>query len=672
MATEKFTEVLSFEIEQGDAISEMEKTKKSIIGLREEAASLQKAYKSGSITLEEYAKESVRVEQILKSQTNTYSKLTHQVQGTKSWTDKLTDSFKQQANQTTIAGTNIGQLTTKITSFLNPVTAAVGVVGALGAAYAKSAAGAKDLEFVSNQLSATTQILANQFGDFISSSEDGEGFLTKAFNSLLGGLGPAGIALSEMGRAQALAIEALQEQARNEVKIRGEIQKRLGENAELMAEIADSQTSTTIRAEAFKKIQDNIKTNASDQVEILNKQLASLRLQSASAKDREAHQNKISEKESEIKAIEAGRDKQLSKLEKMQSNMADAAEREAAAKEMIRSEEERMARIATLERNRRGPGLEPIEQVKSGLTEELKLRTEFTESVRTAQDSLAESTKKNTDTFVQGKTAELDALKLFSSEAGRLYATIDKESRFFAGLQLAIDAGLTLSGIEKNAAALKPNQARIYKAAAFLSATASFKQAAQLIGGPAPKFGSGGVSVDAFSTPEERKDARRQVTEANVSDSIGVVAESAGVGAAIGSLFGPAGTLIGGAIGAAVGVGRSIFRNRKRAKEAGFDTGGYTGPGDVHQEAGIVHAGEVVWSQKDVARVGGPAVADAMRPTFKGYADGGVVAHSTTTVADQNFALVNAFKSLPPNVLDLAEFTGEMRKIQYKQSIVNR
>lgn len=37
----------------------------------------------------------------------------------------------------------------------------------------------------------------------------------------------------------------------------------------------------------------------------------------------------------------------------------------------------------------------------------------------------------------------------------------------------------------------------------------------------------------------------------------------------------------------------------------GFSTGGYTGAGGVHEAAGIVHKGEVVFNQKDVARFGG-------------------------------------------------------------------
>lgn len=44
-----------------------------------------------------------------------------------------------------------------------------------------------------------------------------------------------------------------------------------------------------------------------------------------------------------------------------------------------------------------------------------------------------------------------------------------------------------------------------------------------------------------------------------------------------------------------------------------FSVGGYTGPGGVSDVAGIVHKGEIVWSQADIARSGGPVRVEAMR-----------------------------------------------------------
>lgn len=55
----------------------------------------------------------------------------------------------------------------------------------------------------------------------------------------------------------------------------------------------------------------------------------------------------------------------------------------------------------------------------------------------------------------------------------------------------------------------------------------------------------------------------------------------------------------------------------------GWSKGGYTGAGGKYEPAGIVHRGEVVWSQDDVRRAGGVDVVETMR--LRGYASGGVV-----------------------------------------------
>lgn len=62
-----------------------------------------------------------------------------------------------------------------------------------------------------------------------------------------------------------------------------------------------------------------------------------------------------------------------------------------------------------------------------------------------------------------------------------------------------------------------------------------------------------------------------------------------------------------------------------RSTPDGYDQGGYTGPGRRLQPAGIVHRGEVVWSQRDIARAGGVSVVEALRLGYPGFVDGGVV-----------------------------------------------
>ncbi|MDO5534367.1 MAG: hypothetical protein Q4F65_06930 [Propionibacteriaceae bacterium] len=66
-------------------------------------------------------------------------------------------------------------------------------------------------------------------------------------------------------------------------------------------------------------------------------------------------------------------------------------------------------------------------------------------------------------------------------------------------------------------------------------------------------------------------------------------------------------------------------RNNQRA----FAMGGYTGPGGKHEPAGVVHRGEVVWSQDDVAAHGGPHAVDALRRSRFGFAGGGIVPNAS-------------------------------------------
>ncbi|MGY3265797.1 phage tail length tape measure family protein [Lysobacter sp. HA35] len=84
------------------------------------------------------------------------------------------------------------------------------------------------------------------------------------------------------------------------------------------------------------------------------------------------------------------------------------------------------------------------------------------------------------------------------------------------------------------------------------------------------------------------------------------------------------------------GAGGALTAADNPFNTGGYSSGGYTGSGGVHQPAGVVHKGEVVWSQRDIARAGGVGVVEAMRMGRRGYADGGVVTPNmapTTTAA---------------------------------------
>lgn len=86
---------------------------------------------------------------------------------------------------------------------------------------------------------------------------------------------------------------------------------------------------------------------------------------------------------------------------------------------------------------------------------------------------------------------------------------------------------------------------------------------------------------------------------------------------------------------AALGIlqtGAGFLKDSSLAGFLGFSSGGYTGSGGKFEPAGIVHKGEVVWSQDDINRAGGVGIVEALRKGalnfkegLKGYANGGVV-----------------------------------------------
>jgi len=148
-------------------------------------------------------------------------------------------SLKGFGAEAQLSQTRVGQLATQISSFANPVTAAIAVVGGLTAAYAQSTIGAKDLEFAHKQLGAAITVISNEFALLFSGVEDGEGIVSKFVNSMFAmipGLAESTFAIAKAG-------EALEDLARDEKLARGEVALLLGDNIEMLTTLKESQIS---------------------------------------------------------------------------------------------------------------------------------------------------------------------------------------------------------------------------------------------------------------------------------------------------------------------------------------------------------------------------------------------------------------------------------------------
>lgn len=81
-------------------------------------------------------------------------------------------------------------------------------------------------------------------------------------------------------------------------------------------------------------------------------------------------------------------------------------------------------------------------------------------------------------------------------------------------------------------------------------------------------------------------------------------------------------------------VGVATAANVSAIAGIGFSNGGYTGAGGVNDPAGVVHKGEVVWSQSDIRKFGGVASVEALR-------NGNVAAGRSTSSGSSSTAASN-------------------------------
>jgi hypothetical protein len=611
MASEKEEIILDFKVEQGDVISDLEKLKKVIISNKEEQLALTKAYRTGKITQEEYAKESVRVENALKRQQKQYGDTQKAVLGHKSKIDELiksnqnlaktnqglSKSFEQAAGNINIAGTNIGSLTTKISSLANPVTAAAAAVGALASVYASSTIGAKDLEFAQNQLSAAFNLSSNAFASFISSGEDGEGLLSKFTNAVLERYAPA---IAGLSNQLARNIELLEDLGREELSLREEINDVLGDNQELMTQLQDDQLSYNDKIGITNQIITNIRNNQSlltDETDgVLQRQLKALEFQLALDRQNEELQTKVLQKKLEISRVDKDADKRAEAIRRIEVNLLDTENKRLA---VLREREKIGQRIA-------GKSLQ-------GLS--------LTDATGLADEASGLGNKPGKSKLPIGDQNLLDRQKTFADAEAQL---------------------------QRDAIKRKQDSEQRYT---------QFLQAEQMMRYQAVA----GVFGQLSALAEEQSDEQRAFGLLQIALSSGVgVAEAVKAGA--GLIF-PANL-----VAIASGVGAVLAGIAQAKSLLGFAEGGWTGPGDKYKPAGIVHADEYVTPKRVVnSPAARPHIAALESMRLRGYAEGGMVARAATNEVNQQLATINAIKAMPRPVLDLAETARGLRKLEYKE-----
>lgn len=316
MAQQEETILLHFDIDEQPAVQSIKDLRTANTQLRAERDKVNISTKEGRELVDKLNVAIDKNNKIIKDNSSALEKQRQNV-------GNYSKSIQEAAGELNIMGTNVGGLTTKLASFANPGTAAVAIVGALGAAYASSTIGARDLTFAQNQLASATGIVTNEFASLFSSAEDGEGAITGLLNNLLNALGPAGVALAAQSKGVALAQELLEDLRRNEIIARGVINERLADNQELLTKIQDSQTDYNEKIHLTGEIISNLRQNETDILAIKNQQLAAIDRQLSADSTNEKLLDERAIKLQEISAIQKDTERKVGGIQRLESNLLD-------------------------------------------------------------------------------------------------------------------------------------------------------------------------------------------------------------------------------------------------------------------------------------------------------------------------------------------------------------
>lgn len=104
-----------------------------------------------------------------------------------------------------------------------------------------------------------------------------------------------------------------------------------------------------------------------------------------------------------------------------------------------------------------------------------------------------------------------------------------------------------------------------------------------------------------------------------------------------------------------------------------FADGGWTGPGNKYDVAGVVHRDEYVAPKRVVHMPEAqPHLRALENMRLRGYADGGLVTSSISQPINQQMELANIMKSLPPIEVGVKEITKVQNRVRVKEKISKR
>lgn len=270
MAQEE-TILLHFDIDEKPATDSIKSLRESNSQLRKERDAVNIATKEGQELVQKLNVTIDKNNKLIKDNSSALEKQRQNV-------GNYSKSIEEAAGNLNIMGTNVGQLTTSISKFINPATAAAGVITALGAAYIASAAGANDLANAQNNLRAGLDTFLNRVGN----ATDG-GFLERlsrrlniAAANLTNNTKKEADAQKERIRIAEIELKTLRDLELDRIEATGR-QKQREKEAEKARLVRDNQENTfTERLKASETVAEKINGIETETVGILQRQINAL------------------------------------------------------------------------------------------------------------------------------------------------------------------------------------------------------------------------------------------------------------------------------------------------------------------------------------------------------------------------------------------------------------
>lgn len=630
MADVEQTILLNLEVNQSDANKQLIATEKSLSSLKKEQAELNKEYKAGKISEDQYIESNLKLQRAIKSETDQKRVLNKALEtesgsrnamrqrvsdlnkeynnlnlttakGVKE-ADRITkelkelneqlnkgskaagqfkdnignypDSLAKATNQIQPFGVSVEGATASMSKFLTPAGAAIGVLTGLATAYAASSTGAKDLAFATDLAASASESLLESFGTEVGGEKVGifSKLVGAALFYLNGQLATTALEAANAKKAlRDLEIEAARAQGFGKLfEKAAEDARRLRDNEELLLEQ---------RLAGANAVEQNLRANQTVRVNVLNQEIEAIKKANANWQNQNAIVLQIEQKRAEVRDIE--------------------------------------------------------EEINGKLTENFTAR----KNILAQMDALFNAEMRLQTRQVRGQAGD------------PLQGAFQTEVEVNADIEDRITAQLEEASMERIRIKRREAEARIelekFVQSETLDITASF------FGLAASMFDRQSEEFKAFATFET------------------LLSTYATAQKAYQAAFNPA-TVASPALGtayAALAVAQGLARVAQ-INGVQFAEGGYTGDGAKYEPAGIVHKGEYVAPKNIVSSAAAQPHIQALESMrLRGYADGGFVTNQNISANQQAMITANAIKNMPPSFVSWAEGRRVGQRVEWREQV---